>query len=109
MIVRIWHGWTTPDNADAYEQLLDTTIVPDIIARRIPGLAGVDILRRQDSDEAEVEFVTLMTFEDWSAVEAFTGPDKTASVVPPAARQLLGRYDRNSQHYETIARHVARA
>lgn len=28
MVLRIWHGWTTPDNADSYPQLLDTTIAP---------------------------------------------------------------------------------
>jgi hypothetical protein len=37
MILRIWHGWTTRDNADSYQQLLDTTIAPGIIARQIPG------------------------------------------------------------------------
>jgi antibiotic biosynthesis monooxygenase (ABM) superfamily enzyme len=105
MIVRIWHGWTTPGNADAYQQLLETTIVPGIIAKGIPGLSGVDILRRRDGDGEKVEFVTVMTFDDWSAVETFAGPSKTASVVPPAAQRLLARYDQHSQHYETIARH----
>ena len=27
MISRIWHGWTTPENADAYEQLLRHEII----------------------------------------------------------------------------------
>jgi hypothetical protein len=40
MIVRIWHGWTSGDNADAYQQLLDTTIVPTIIARESPAYAA---------------------------------------------------------------------
>jgi hypothetical protein len=105
MIVRIWHGWTTPDNADAYQQLLDTTIVPGIIAKGISGLGGVDILRRRDGDGEEVEFITVMTFDNWFAVEAFAGPTRTASVVPPAAQSLLSRYDQRSQHYDTIARH----
>jgi hypothetical protein len=26
MIIRIWHGWTTPANADTYETLLKTEI-----------------------------------------------------------------------------------
>ena len=73
MIIRIWHGWTTPDNADAYETLLNATIVPGIMAKRIPGLSGLDILRRTDGDAGEVEFITAMTFDDWAAVEAF-GP-----------------------------------
>ena len=109
MIVRIWHGWTTSDDADAYQRLLDTTIVPGIMARGIPGLQRVDILRRRDQQDTEVEFVTVMTFDAWSAVEAFAGPDKTAAVVPPTAQRLLTRYDPHSQHYETIAHHPADA
>ena len=104
MIVRIWHGWTTPDNADGYQQLLDTTIVPNILARAIPGLFGVDILRRHDGDGREVEFVTIMSFDDWAAVETFAGPAATASVVPESAQRLLAHYDEHSQHYELIAR-----
>jgi antibiotic biosynthesis monooxygenase (ABM) superfamily enzyme len=105
MIVRIWHGWTTSDNADAYQKLLDTTIVPGILARAIPGLRGVDILRRRDGDGGEVEFSTSMTFDDWAAVQSFAGPDPTASVVPASAQRLLARHDQHSQHYELIARH----
>ena len=107
MIVRIWHGWTTTDNADEYQRLLDTSIVPGITSKAIPGLDGVDILRRADSEDPEVEFVTMMTFDDWSAVEAFAGTDRTGSVVPAAARQVLKRYDEHSQHYEIVAHHTA--
>jgi len=105
MIIRIWHGWTTPDNADAYEHLLNTTIVPSIMAKGIAGLDGLDILRRTDGDEDEVEFITVMTFSDWPAVETFAGPDRTGSVVPPTARAVLKRFDDHSQHYEVAARH----
>ena len=105
MIIRIWHGWTTPDNADAYETLLNTTIVPGIMATRIPGLEGLDILRRTDGEVGEVEFITVMTFDGWPAVEAFAGPDRTESVVPPAARDVLKRYDEHSQHYVVAAHH----
>lgn len=37
MIARIWYGYTTPDNADAYEALLKTEIFPGIVARNIAG------------------------------------------------------------------------
>jgi hypothetical protein len=105
MIIRIWHGWTTPENADAYEDLLNETIVPGIMAKGIPGLDGLDILVRTDGDEGEVEFITAMTFSDWSAVEAFAGVGRTGSVVPPAARAVLKRFDEHSQHYEVVAHH----
>ena len=105
MIVRIWRGWTTSENAEAYQHLLDTTIVPGILAREIPGLGAIDILRRRDSESTDVEFVTIMNFADWTAVEAFAGPGATSSVVPAAAQALLSRWDQHSKHYETIARH----
>lgn len=103
MIVRIWHGWASPDAADAYQELLTGTIVPRIMERSIPGLHRLDILRREDGDE--VEFITVMEFADWGAVETFAGPEPTRSVVPGAAQQLLSRYDDLSQHYEVVARH----
>ena len=40
MITRIWHGWTTPENADTYEELLRTEILPDIAQKGIPGYRG---------------------------------------------------------------------
>ena len=100
MITRIWHGWTTPENADAYEALLLGEIGPGIVARGITGVTGPQVLRR-DLD-GEVEFVTVMTFPDWSAVEAFAGPQPLDAVVPAAARRLLRRFDAQSQHYRTL-------
>ena len=106
MILRVWHGWTTSENADAYQQLLTTSIVPNIISRAIPGLVGVDILRRADGHHTDIEFVTLMTFDEWSAVETFAGSDRKGAVVPAAAREVLKHYDKHSQHYEVVARHT---
>lgn len=103
MIIRVWHGWTGRENARAYQQLLDSEIVPAITARAVPGLHGVEILRRDGDDD--IEFVTIMTFADWSAVESFAGTQYRSSVVPDAARQLLRHYDAESQHYELVARH----
>ncbi len=39
-IKRIWHGWTTPENADAYELLLRREVFPGIEAKEIPGYLG---------------------------------------------------------------------
>jgi len=38
MIARIWRGWTTPENADAYEALLRTTVFSWIVGKKIAGL-----------------------------------------------------------------------
>lgn len=98
MIGRIWHGWTTAENADAYESLLRHEIFQGIEDRRIAGYQGIQLFRR--SLGAEVEFVTLMWFDSLDAVRAFAGDDYEVAVVPPKARALLARFDERSQHYE---------
>lgn len=107
MVVRIWHGWTTAEDAETYERLVNGTIVPGIMARRLPGLRQVDILRRQDKPGEDVEFVTVMRFDDWAAVEEFAGPGGTMSVVPAEARRVLDRFDEHSQHYGLVGTHLA--
>jgi antibiotic biosynthesis monooxygenase (ABM) superfamily enzyme len=98
MIARLWHGWTTPANADAYERLLQEEIFRGIAGRSIPGYHGIELFRRDDGEL--VEFVTLMRFDSLDAVRAFAGRDYSAAVVPPAARALLFRFDARSAHYE---------
>ena len=98
MISRIWHGWTTPQNADAYESLLKTEIFHGIQNRQISGFRGIQLLRRDLAEE--VEFVTIMTFDSIEAVRAFAGEDYEVAVVPPKAQALLARFDARSQHYE---------
>jgi hypothetical protein len=103
MITRVWRGWTRPENADRYQQLLETTVLPGIAARRIPGLHGTRLFRKTDpAPGGEIEFMTVMTFDDWDAVQQFAGGDGRGSVVPPAARGLLARYDEHSRHYEDV-------
>ena len=98
MVLRIWHGWTTPSNADAYEALLKDEIFVNIRGRKIPGYQGIRLLRRAMS--SEVEFVTIMTFDNIGAVRQFAGQDYEAAVVPQKARALLTRFDQSSLHYE---------
>ena len=101
MIVRIWHGWTSPDNANTYEALLKEEIFVGIENRRIPGFNGIQLLRRDVG--AEVEFVTIMRFDSLAAVREFAGEDYEVAVVPPKARAVLAHFDDQSQHYELRA------
>ena len=77
MIARIWRGWTTPANADAYESLLRDEVFPWILDKRIDGFQGIDLLRRESGDE--VEFVTL-TGDTFSVV---TVPADAVRAVNP--------------------------
>jgi len=81
MIARIWHGYTKPENANAYHELLARKILPGI--HRVKGYHGTYLLRRDLKEE--VEFITLTLW----------------AVVPPEARELLTRFDERSAHYET--------
>ncbi len=98
MISRIWHGWTKPENADAYEALLKSEIFTGIRGRQITGFKEIQLFRRNLG--AEVEFVTVMWFGSLDAVRVFAGEDYEVAVVPPKARTLLSHFDERSQHYE---------
>lgn len=98
MIARIWHGYTTLENADTYENLLRSEIFLEIESKNISGYSGIELLRRSLKDE--VEFITIMHFESLDAVRAFAGNDYENAYVPAKARVLLKRFDAVSQHYE---------
>jgi len=101
MISRIWHGWTTPDNADKYEGMLKDEIFIGIQNRHIRGFKGIQLLRRDIGEE--VEFVTIMVFESQDAVQEFAGEDYELAVVPKKASAVLSHFDERSQHYEIRA------
>lgn len=101
MIARIWHGWTTPGNADRYEALLKEEIFVGIQNRRIRGFKNIQLLRRELDEE--VEFVTIMWFDSLAAVREFAGEEYEAAVVPEKARAVLSHFDARSQHYEIQA------
>lgn len=98
MISRIWHGWTTSDNADAYESVLKSEILPGIQHRRIPGYRGIDLLRRES--DRETEFITILWFDTSDAIREFAGPDYEQAVILPKDRAFLSRYDSHVQHYD---------
>ncbi|MGA9817961.1 MAG: antibiotic biosynthesis monooxygenase [Pseudolabrys sp.] len=106
MIARIWYGYTTPDNADAYEALLKTEIFPGIVARNIAGFRRIELLRGPVGEE--VEFATVMWFDSLESVKAFAGADYETAVVPPKARAVLKRFEGRSRHYDVREERIAR-
>jgi antibiotic biosynthesis monooxygenase (ABM) superfamily enzyme len=97
MITRVWRGWTTVDNADAYERFLVGELFPSM--REIPGFRGADVLRRLEHDE--VAFITLTRFDSLAAIQAFAGDDYETPVLEPQALALLSRYERRALHFDT--------
>ncbi|MFC7165937.1 antibiotic biosynthesis monooxygenase [Halospeciosus flavus] len=100
MIARIWHGWTDPSDADAYEQFVTEEVFPGV-DEDVEGFAGFELLRREHADE--VEFVTVARFESWDAVKAFAGEEYEEAHIPATAETLLSRYDERAEHYEVRA------
>ena len=98
MISRIWHGYTTFENAHTYENLLKEEIFVGIHDRNILGFREIQLFRRELG--GEVEFITVMWFDSLDAVRAFAGEDYELAVVPPKARAVLSHFDGRSQHYE---------
>lgn len=98
MITRLWHGWASRENADAYENYLRSEVLPGI--HRVQGYQGAYLLRREDGNE--IAFVTLTFFDSLDAVRAFAGDDYDVAVVPPKAQKLLSHYDARAVHYETV-------
>ena len=96
MIARIWHGWTKPEDAKAYENLLRDEIFPSITAREIKGYHGAELFVREDGDE--VEFVTLLRFDSMDAVSEFAGPEESKPMIFPKAEALITRMER-ARHY----------
>jgi hypothetical protein len=100
MITRIWHGWTTHENASAYEAIVTGKVLPGIAARNPAGYHGAYLLRRELEDETE--FVTVLFFDSIDDVRRFAGDDYDTAYVPPEARAVLARFDARSAHYETL-------
>lgn len=99
MIARVWHGWTTRENAEKYEEMLQQQILPGIeknFAR------GVELLRREG--HAEIEFITICYFESMDEVKRFAGEHYELPVILPAAHAVLERFDSRAQHYEVLRR-----
>lgn len=96
-VKRIWHGYTTPENADAYQHTLFTSVIPGIEAKKIPGYRSIEVLRRDRGEE--VEFITMMTFDSLQNVIDFQGEDYEAAYVPAEAQRVLKRWDDRCAHY----------
>jgi heme-degrading monooxygenase HmoA len=104
MIARVWHGYTLPQDADAYEAMLKPELLPGV--GKVQGYLGSYLLRRDLG--GEVEFITLMLWDSIDAVRAVAGPDYETAVVPEDRRKYLTRYDATSAHYEIVSTHGLR-
>lgn len=96
MIARHWRGWTRLQDADTYEALLKSKVLPAL--SEIAGYRGGYILRNDGA--AESEFVVINLFDSLDAVRKFAGPKYDVAVFEPEAKVLLSRFEPIANHYE---------
>ena len=101
MIARVWHGYTRPEHADAYEAMLKPELLPGI--GKVKGYKGSYLLRRDAG--AEVEFITIILWQSLDAIRAVAGDDYETAVIPEERRKYLARYDGRASHYEIASVH----
>jgi heme-degrading monooxygenase HmoA len=99
MIARVWRGYTTAANADAYQSMLIPEVSPGIST--VKGYLGSYVLRRSVGDE--VEFVTVLLWESIDAVKVVAGPDYERAVIPQERRHVLSRCDETAVHYDVVS------
>ncbi len=99
-IKRVWHGWTTKENANKYEKILKTEVLPGIEAKNISGYRKIEVFRNEL--ESETEFVTIMTFDSLQNVIDFQGENYQKCYVPDVAKSVLKRWDQESAHYDLV-------
>lgn len=100
MIARVWHGYTKPENADAYEAMLKPELLPGV--SKMAGYQGSYLLRRTVG--TEVEFITVMLWDSIDSIKAVAGEDYETAVIPEERRKYLLRFDGKSAHYEVASR-----
>jgi hypothetical protein len=98
MITRLWRGYTTPENADAYEKHVRLEIFPQL--RSVRGFLGGNLLRRNLFQE--VEFVALTHFDSLESVRAAAGEEFGYIIIPEVGRKLLSRFDQRVAIYEMV-------
>ena len=102
MIARIWHGYTTPENADAYEAMLKPELLPGI--SKVAGYKGSYLMRKASGDD--IEFITIMLWDSIDSIREAAGHDDyETAIIPEERRKYLARFDAKSAHYDVASIH----
>jgi heme-degrading monooxygenase HmoA len=95
MIGRMWRGWTSRDDAEAYLEYVERTGMTAY--RATPGNLGAYLLSRPDGDR--VEIVTFSLWESVDAIRAFAGDDVERAVFYPEDDRYLVDRETTVRHF----------
>lgn len=98
MIIRIWRGRATVENAAAYAHHATETVFPALAD--LPSFRGAQLLQREIA--GGIEFLVLTDWESLDAIRAFAGDDADTAVVEPTAGAILSEFDPSVRHYERV-------
>jgi heme-degrading monooxygenase HmoA len=98
MISRHWKGITKPESARRYISHLQHETFPQLAS--LPGFVRATILQRELATGIEFQVVTV--WDSLRSIEAFTGANVDAAVVPSNVQAMMVSYDRNVVHYEVV-------
>ena len=97
-IIRTWKGWTTPENAPVYENMLINEVFPEVKKKGVNGLEKVSISTSEK--ENEVEFFLVLHFDSLDSVKAFAGDNYETAYIPDNAKRVLSRYNGKGNHFK---------
>ncbi len=96
MVVRIWRGQATKENAPKYYRHVTGKVFPEL--KGLAGHKGAYLLQRET--DAGVEFLAVTLWASLDVVREFAGADAEVAVVEPAAQAVLSDFDDFARHYE---------
>ena len=96
MIMRLWRGWTRPEDRAAYADYIEQTGITEY--RNTPGNRGAHLVSRIDGDRAE--FLTISFWEDLESIEAFAGEDISRAVFYPEDDRYLVDREETVRHFD---------
>jgi hypothetical protein len=99
MIARVWHGYTTPANADAYQAMLQPELLPGLSTMK--GFRGSYLLRRAHG--GEVEFITIILWDSLDDIRAIAGANYETAVIPEERKRVLSRWDEQAAHFDVTS------
>ena len=97
MITRIWHGRTSPNNADYYLRFLQQEGTREYL--RTEGILSVKVWRRKEPESCHFWTVTEWTGID--AIKRFAGEDYEKAKYYPEDADVLLEFEENVTHCES--------
>jgi heme-degrading monooxygenase HmoA len=98
MIARIWRGWTSREDADAYVRYMEEVGAPDSLGT--PGNRGFSVLHRSDGDREE--FLTISLWDSLESIRAFAGEDVEQAVFYPEDDRYLVDRELTVSHFTYV-------